>query len=138
MKKEKTTEERVKELINNGGILIGSRAFEVEDEYSDYDIAILESNLPNDLIETIAIYGTISMKNYFNYLPPLGNYKYIPKYFNIDILIFDDESIIKDLQDTVNELKQIPSYYLKNKSTRIELFETGLKHRKWKKQDSLL
>lgn len=107
---------------------IGSRAFGVETEKSDFDIAILKEHI--DWIDFIPT--GFNIKNYFHVLP-LGNNLFFKKLKAddgkiIDVIVFEHKEDLETLDIVVKELKKLPKYYIMNKSIRIELFETGLKY----------
>lgn len=120
--------EYIKEVENlieqDKAILIGSRGFNVHDETSDYDVSIRLKDLPDNLKEII-YNKDCNIKKYFNKLP-LGNAWFIPKYNNVDWIIFEDDKDFAVIRLVMDEIKLLPSHYLRNKNIRVSLFETGL------------
>jgi len=88
------TKNLANELLTSGGILIGSRAFRVQSEDSDWDIAILFDYLPQRYKDIIAASNidVHNIENYYNKLPPLGN-GWLIRNYNIDILVFESQKI---------------------------------------------
>lgn len=109
-------------ISNHNGVLLGSRAFEVNTNFSDWDVAILATDLPDELLNA----DKLNIKRYFNFLP-LGN-SFLIRQPNVDILVFENKKDLAIVNDAVWDLKDIPSYFLTDKNLRIMLFETALKH----------
>jgi hypothetical protein len=120
--KNKGQEEAMYLIENCNGVLLGSRAFEVNDDYSDWDVAILAADLPDKYKNSTQF----DITRYFIVLP-LGN-SFLIKEPHLDILVFEKQDDLNAVRETVNDLKDIPSYLLKNKQSRIYLFEESLKH----------
>jgi len=117
-------------LNTKDSILIGSRGLKVnQNEEADYDIAIKLSDLPNEIKNILDIART---RKYFS-VTPLGNMWLVPKFQcnnfeKIDWIIFENEKDFKAIEKAMNDLFLIPKYFLKDKSTRVALFESALKH----------
>jgi len=130
-------------LLQLGGILIGSRAFDIETVFtSDFDIVITEriyknySRLFTDDMKNTAV----DLKEYFNVIPPMSNdiliKTWLPykggsdnsKEYSCDIIIYKNESDVEKIKIIMEELKQIPSYLLQEKDLRVRLFQESLLH----------
>ena len=130
-------------LLQIGGILIGSRAFDIETVFtSDFDIVITDhiyktySRLFTDDMKNTAF----DLKEYFNVLPPMSNdiliKTWLPykggndnsKQYSCDIIIYKKESDVEKIKIIMEELKQIPSYLLQEKDLRVRLFQESLLH----------
>lgn len=107
-------------LLELGGVLIGSRGLGVPTDLSDYDIAILRYNLPDEYA------SKVSLDNYFQVLP-LGNTSLIRKY-NLDILIYHNLSDFEAIRTAMNYVRKYPKELLKDKMFRITVFEYALIH----------
>jgi len=113
-----------KKITTKQALLIGSRGLGVEDKKSDYDVAILRSNLPNNLDWLV----TSNIKNYFNVLP-LNNAGLVrltcttPK---MDIIIFEDQADMEVIKYALEETKKISKTIIKNKYLRVKIFEEFL------------
>lgn len=113
-------------------VVIGSRAFNVHDKDSDYDICLPRSAFED--LDDRNLEDKCNIRKYFRLLPPLGNNLVIRDFIvqdldeTIDILIFDDIKSINIIKEVVEELRLFPEYYLKDKQNRVSLFETGLRH----------
>lgn len=109
--------------------LIGSLAFNVENDESDIDIAVLKSDLTE--IAQGLLTDTMHIKNYFGYVP-LNNGWLIRKIDMpntkrlLDLIVFERQEDLDVLGKAVQDLKQCPSYLLEDKSMRLQLFEKSL------------
>lgn len=115
-----------------GTLLIGSRGLGVGDEDSDYDIAIKLSDLNDELLGILKNGLNYNIEKYFKKLP-LGNAWLIPKYTcengeKIDWIIFEDFSDFDVIKESKEDLSYIPKYIIKDKFTRIHLFEKALEY----------
>lgn len=123
-----STQMLVKGLLScPSAVLIGSRGFDVhKDELTDYDIAILEKDLPKVFDEK---YKRVSdIHAYMKVMPMLNNdLMRLPKDENgpgLDIIIYKSESHIFAIKKAMDEIKyQVPKYMLANKHIRVVLFE---------------
>jgi len=114
---------------NDNVILIGSRAFNANEEFSDFDFVIKESELPLNLL----MEDKLKTEDYFNCLP-MGNSFLIRKTllfeetisYDVDLLIYQENDDFDIVKKVITELKQLPLFYLEKKSNRVSLFETGL------------
>lgn len=129
--KNKSMELAMDLISNHNAILLGSRAFEVNNDFSDWDVAILATDLPNKVLKSTQL----DIKNYFNFLP-LGN-SFLIREPQVDILVFENKEDLNILYEAVRELKDIPSYFLVEKYLRITLFEKALQHYGFKVRDDL-
>jgi predicted nucleotidyltransferase len=116
-------------IKNHKGILLGSRAFGVEKEDSDWDVAITAADLPSKYIDEVYL----DIRKYF-FVLPLGN-SWLIKVQNLDILVFEDNVDFCVMLASVNELKSIPKYFLESKNERIRLFEIALRYYGFKNAD---
>lgn len=116
----KTTREILDTLPNY--LIIGSRGLGVATKDSDLDIAMLWKDLPKYLNDN----KVKDIRNYFNYLP-LGNSGLI-RLEKLDILLFEEQSDLNILKQSMSDLKVVPWYLLEDKTTRIHLFEQILNH----------
>ena len=81
-------------------------------------------------------YGNYDTRKYFKFMPLKGKAFVIRKYplrdnITMDIIIFDDDSVIDDIKEVMEDLKSLPKCYLKDKFLRIQLFERGLLCKGW-------
>lgn len=120
----------VEELLDCGGVLIGSRALGVETNGSDYDIAILEELLPIKY-KTMP---TRQVEFYFRIAPPEQGLGLI-KLDGLDIIVCPKLQHLLDIKEVFEELKLLPKGYISDKHLRIELFHRGLQLRGWSIND---
>ena len=113
----------ISDLLDAGGILIGSRALGVENDDSDWDIVILEKNLPYRFLNHDRYKDPSDYLNVF----PMGNINLL-RLYKLDIIIYDEEEDIKAIQDALEYIKGYSKDDLKFKSSRIQLFEAALLH----------
>lgn len=122
---DRTTLSIVEELMGlPSSVIIGSRGFGIHTYMSDYDICVLDTELPEYYWEK---YTFKEAKEYL-YVVPLNNSSLIriPKSDNeqgIDILIYTNKSDIDIINKSLDEMTQIPKYLLENKKIRVVLFE---------------
>jgi hypothetical protein len=113
--------ELVEELLKlPSAILIGSRALSTAHEYSDYDIAIFEGDLPDDLDGL----SEVDVRRYFQALP-MGNTR-LYKTEGIDLIVYDKLEHVHAVGKAMGDLRKVPSYMLAEKDIRIELFILAL------------
>jgi hypothetical protein len=109
-------------------VLIGSRALGIQEQFSDYDIVIHESNVPEKCKKD---YELFDLREYFNVIPLGNNYliRMHLKEFNIDIdlIIIEDKKNIDIYQKAIDIMKKVPVVILKNKYLRVAMFEYLLK-----------
>lgn len=126
-------ERDVNYLLNNcNGILIGSRAFDVHNTFSDYDIAIKFSNLPNNYRNK----NRLNIKRYFTHLP-LGN-SFLVRTGKLDLIVFHENADFNIIKEAVNRVKRIPKEYLADRHIRVALFEYELDKLGFIKSDTQL
>jgi len=114
-------------LLANGGVLVGSRALGVADDVtSDYDIAILEKDYDACCPLLKQNYAETEISKYMSLLP-LGNSGLLRGY-KVDIIIFTEESDLKIVIKSLEDMKKIPKYLIKSKYNRCMLFEDSLQH----------
>ena len=113
------------DLVELGAVLIGSRAFGVASESSDWDYAVCLEKV-NDILPD----STFSMKEYFQYVPPMGNNLVALKWkledAIVDVLVYEKQSDVDTLKKIVAELSVIPTYIMSEKYLRILLFEKAM------------
>lgn len=114
---------REKLLELESSILIGSRGLGVGTEKSDYDIAVLKSEVPSGLLDNLT---KLKIKNYSKILP-LNNTE-LHRSGGIDVLVYEDISQISVVKNAMNDIKRVPKYLLEDKYTRVLLFESALDH----------
>ena len=116
-----TLQEQVYELLGYGGVLIGSRALNVDDKESDYDIAIKRRDLPKQYNKC----QLFDPSCYFSVLP-LHNSSLIREQ-DLDILVYDNGHDFNAIKTAIEITKKIPVELLKDKSFRVIAFENALK-----------
>ena len=117
----KTNKQMAQDLIDNcNGVLLGSRAFGVDKDHSDWDVAVLKKYLP----EEYSNYPAKDMSSYFNFVP-LKN-AYLIKLERLDVLVYEDIHDFLVVKQSVKDLKSFPNYFLQDKDMRIKLFEKAL------------
>lgn len=110
--------------------LIGSRAFNVHNKHSDYDIVIKKSAVPDKIMN---IYDIFDLREYFNVVP-LGNSWLIrinlkDTYgIKVDLIVIEDDMDIEIYRKSVDALMGIPKPILENKILRVTLFEHMMKY----------
>jgi len=123
----------LQELLDIPHTLIGSRALGINTEESDYDLVIHINDLPRYLLDRV-INIDLSLARYFNLLPKHGNGHILRGFTGasgnskVDIIALESQEDINIIKQSLEDLKQCPYYMLKNKQTRINLFETALKN----------
>ena len=100
----------------------GSVPLGVSEEYSDRDIALLYDDLPDKLKEL----QPKNIENYFRVIPR-GD-AFLLQYEDIDIIVCHSAEDLITIRLAVEDLLKIPNYLLKDKSTRIALYEQALLH----------
>ena len=107
-------------------LMIGSRAFGVNKDNSDYDIVMMFDDVPQEFTKDLDT-GDYSLERYFNLIPPHKAY-FLDRRTNLNLIILTANGDMLIIKEVMAELQQMPSYYLTNKQDRINLFETGLLH----------
>ena len=113
------------DLVELGAVLIGSRAFGVESEGSDWDYAVCLEKVDGILPDS-----TFDMEKYFGYVPPMGNNLVALKWeledAIVDVLVYEKQSDVDTLKRIVTELSVIPAYIMSERYLRILLFEKAM------------
>lgn len=108
--------------------LIGSRAFDVHDPKSDYDICVWADHVPDTLPDN---FRRVDIRNYFNVLP-LNNVELVrmTKYGvpGLDIIVYDTLEDLNIVKTAVQELSLLNKTVLSNKLLRCSIFEHTLQH----------
>lgn len=120
MKNEKIIEELLK---LSSSVLIGSRGLNVSETFSDWDIAVLASEIPEGLLNPLK---KLKVEKYFSVLP-LGNTQ-LYRGEKLDVLVYKTEEQLKVIKKALDDLRNVPKYLLRNKYVRIILFENALVH----------
>lgn len=120
MKNEKIVEELLK---LPSSVLIGSRGLNVSETFSDWDIAVLASEIPEELLKPLK---KLDAERYFNVLPLNNTYLYRGE--NLDVLVYETEEQLKVIKKALDDLRNVPKYLLKDKYIRVTLFENSLLH----------
>jgi hypothetical protein len=117
--------EEVEHFLNlPSSVLMGSRGLGVESKESDYDIAIYVYELDNkDLIH----FQRLEVRNYFNVVPSVGDLHFYRKK-GIDLLVFSSRLDTNVVKYVMADLRMVPKYLLKDKPTRIQLYQKALVH----------
>ena len=116
--------------------LIGSRGLlNTPDPKADYDVCVSVSNLVSTFYVDNFVYKDatpLHIRKYFRSFMPLGNaylYRISDMFPNIDLIIFEDEKEIGNLDIIINSMKKMyPQYVLEDRELRIRLFELELQH----------
>jgi len=117
-----------------GAVEFGSRALGVENEYSDYDFAILRSNFEK-LFENSGLPNEYTIKTYFKVIPPYGNNSMARGAFTVDVgrrnidvdlLVLEHQEHLNTIATAVSTIQVNPRRRLFIKAVRIELFEQAL------------
>lgn len=117
--------------------LIGSRALEVANTNSDYDIVIPLSSIPTMLQERLDIGGNFSIERYFSKIPSLGRGWFFDYVFvsgtkaKVQVIVLENELDLEHLQYAIEDLQKLPKYMVVDKYIRIALFELALVHYGW-------
>ena len=123
-------------LSIEGMVLYGSRALNVNGNYSDYDLAFsYESH--RRVYEYLKVNNTpiSSSTSYFTSVPEAGYhtfFQYIGKDTKIDIIFVHNDEDLDVIRSSIQDLQSIPSYMLHDKHFRIEAYNRALQHRGWK------
>lgn len=103
MKNEKIIEELLK---LPSSVLIGSRGLNVSETFSDWDIAVLASEIPERLLKPLV---KLDVDRYFNVLP-LNNIK-LYHGENLDVLVYETKEQLKVIKKALDDLKMFPNIY---------------------------
>ena len=132
------------DLLKEKGVLYGSRALNVHTEESDYDFAILHTD--------VLVHKELFMDAKFS--DPLNHFQIVPEApsqmmykvklyedkdgFNnrADILVLSDEDDLQVVADAVSDVKDIPLYMLKVKKLRIQAYQLAQKNYGWQSDSS--
>jgi len=115
------------ETVISKSVQFGSRPLGVHSDKSDFDFAILESDLPD------FDYVLVNPKKYFNVLPEhsrlILGYKVNNK--KMDILVLKHQKDLDIIKTVMSELCNVPKYLLAQKPIRLDLYEKSLLHYGW-------
>lgn len=117
---------KIQEIINEvKGVLIGSRAWGVENDKSDWDI-VLTCNQQFIFCEKHNIKEEDILENDLNYrkLRNISNKKYIIDGFLINFICYEKQSAVDEVKKINELMKGLPKKSLENKSTRCSFFES--------------
>ena len=123
-------------LSIEGMVLYGSRALNVNGNYSDYDLAFsYESH--RRVYEYLKVNNTpiSSSTSYFTSVPEAGYhtfFQYMGEDTKIDIIFVHNDEDLDVIRSSIQDLQSIPSYMLHDKHFRIEAYNRALQHRGWK------
>jgi hypothetical protein len=104
-------------------VLIGSRGLKVNNKSSDYDIALLESDIPPEWLDNLV---ALDPTNYFKVLPSGNTCLY--RSGSLDLLVYESQQHLDTIRFVMAELRMVPKYLLKSKTIRIHLYEEALVH----------
>lgn len=125
--------------IFDKGLIIGSRAFGVEQSESDFDVAFHVNDMPSPFTKENLTFGA-GIEHYFHLVPPFGRGWKLSthveldseaKDVKIDCLFFDDQRSLDQLSQVISELRKYPRFILEKKSLRVSLFEAHLENLGW-------
>lgn len=120
MKNEKIVEELLK---LPSSVLIGSRGLNVSETFSDWDISVLDSEIPEGLLNPLK---KLDIDRYFSVLPLNNTELYRGE--KLDVLVYKTKDQLKVIKKALDDLKNVPKYLLKDKHVRVTLFENSLVH----------
>jgi len=119
----------VEALLFAGGVLFGSRALEVHNNYPDYNIAILESTFIA-LFQGVIPAEKIGIRNYFKVIPKIGTNYLVQTVLadnkEVDLLVMSEQSSIDIVRESIEHIKSCSTAVLRDKRTRIQLYEEQL------------
>ena len=128
----------MKQTELKNAVMFGSRALGCFSEGSDYDFAILEKDLP--VSPDINFKGHyFDVDNYLKHYPEGATF--ILKFpfsslfleeTNVDLLVLKKEEDLEVVRKSMEDMKKIPKHILKDKNTRIELYQKCLENYGWK------
>ena len=122
----------VNKLLFAGGVLFGSRALNVETADSDYDIAILHSNLNTLLSSSPIKLVIVPLENHFEVVPPYGH-NYLIKGLEftegpVDIIVLEHQEHLDMIRKSTGTVLQSTSnLLLKDKDIRRLVYMKAMK-----------
>jgi len=130
------------DLLKDKGIMYGSRALGVHTEESDYDFAILHT----DVLENKELFMDCRFGDPLKYFQTVPETPFAMIYktklevekemFRADILVLTDEDDLQVIVDAVSDVCDVPMYMLKDKDLRVRLYQLALENYGWRNASS--
>ena len=133
-------DDELKDWLDKNAVMIGSRAFGVESEGSDYDYAVLESTF-----DTLDPNHKLNARNYVKVFPVdergvmknssifKSSMSINDEVTSVDILIYEDQEDLDRINSVVELMKTIPKLLIESKTERVRVFETLLEDQGFKR-----